>query len=741
MATNTTEPDRIDAPDENREEYRVPFDGAVIRLGRDSASDIRLEGVGISRNHARIYPNREEPLIEDCESSFGITVDEQPAERAVLRDGSLVVIGVFQLRIRIYSDELGISVVRDKTEIESEPAVAHRREPIRIGRAPECDIYLPHPLVSRIHCTIQPEALRTYHVTDHSSTNGTFVNGRRIKRAEAEDGDVVQAGPFRFTLHQGKIVKVDDYNRITLEARRVAVRAGNATIIRNVSLIIPAGEFVAILGPSGSGKTTLAEALTGRTRISKGLVTYNGLPLDRFMAAFQKSIGYVSQDTLLRPELTVAETMREQSRLRLPGDNLRGERENRIEEVLELLEISSLTGRRVKMLSGGEAKRLHLGVELLSSPAILFLDEPLAGLDPGLVSSFMQLFRGLCDRGHTLLLTTHTLEQIELCDRVVFMNAGAMVFHGPLSDMKHTVGASSVAEIYRKVREGAIPEHSTPDRHSKESVDSPGAPSSPPNPGVDIKSRFRPKSLSRSRQLPVLLGRYLKVLIRDVRSLLVVMLQIPIIALLTALVYSRNTDFLPLSFYFSITISGIWVGGVNSIREIAREWALFDREYRAGLSSAAYATSKMLVFGLLGVIQGLLFAGLLSLIYPSFPWELSSALLVSCATLSGTVLGLTVSAFSGSVTRAVSWLPVVFIPQIFLSGILMPFDRMPTQGEALSHLTLSRPIFSMFKKVYLLDHSLWTLTEWKPLFAVFATLCILVFIRLRLLRLLRDQPR
>ncbi len=738
MTSNATTPD---STGQDSKEFRIPLDGEVIRLGRDSASDIRLEGVGISRNHARIYTDRGKPLIEDCESSFGITVDEHPVERAVLRDGSLVVIGVFQLRIRIYDEELGISVVREQADAKSEPAVVHRREPIRIGRAPECEISLSHPQVSRVHCTIQPDALRTYQVTDHNSTNGTFVNGRPIKKSEAEDGDVIQAGPYRFVLNQGKIVKVDDYNRITLEARRVGVRAGSSMIIRNVSLIIPAGEFVAILGPSGSGKTTLAEALTGRARISKGLITYNGLPLDRFMAAFQRSIGYVSQDTLLRPELTVEETMREQSRLRLPGDNLRGERENRIDEVLELLEIASLRKRRVKMLSGGEAKRLHLGIELLSAPAILFLDEPLAGLDPGLVSSFMQLFRGLCDRGHTLLLTTHTMEQIELCDRVVFMNSGSMVFYGPLAEMKHTVGANSVAEIYRRIREGAIPEQTASARRSAPSDDGPSAPAPPSSSNTDTGLRFRPKSLSRIRQIPVLLGRYLKILTRDTRSLFVVMLQIPVIALLTALVYSRKTEFLPLSFYFSITISGIWVGGVNSVREIAREWALFDREYRAGLSSAAYAGSKLLVFGFLGIAQGLFFTALLSLTYPSFPWELNSAILVSSATVSGTVLGLTVSAFSGSVTRAVSWLPVIFMPQIFLSGILMPFDRMPSQGEALSYLTLSRPIFSMFKKVYLLDHSLWTLTEWKPLFAVFAVLCILVFIRLRLLRLQGDQPR
>jgi hypothetical protein len=242
---------------------------------------------------------------------------------------------------------------------------------------------------------------------------------------------------------------------------------------------------------------------------------------------------------------------------------------------------------------------------------------------------------------------------------------------------------------------------------------------------------YRPRAAGFFRQIAILIMRYFKVLVRDYRNIGLVLAQSPLIALLLGLVFDTNADFLPLSFYFCVTISAIWMGGINSIREIAREWEFFEREYRVGLRATAFASSKIAVQCTLAFVQAFLFCIFLRGIFNAFTLDAAMLALTSAACISGALLGLLVSAFSGNVNRAISWLPIMFIPQIFLSGILIPFDRMPAAGRALSHLTLSRPVFSLFKKACLLDLELWTLTEWRALALLDIVLIILMFIRVR----------
>ncbi len=706
--------------------YTFPLDSREITIGRDSTNDIVLHGVGVSRRHALVRCLPHGPQISDCGSSFGLRLDNEPVTDAKLRDGSRITVGVVDLVARITDGTLELERTGEEPDASEGSHRALGDESVRIGRDDGNSVCLTHPLVSRFHCSVSRTSSSAYAIVDYGSTNGTFVNGRPVHKAALSDGDIVQVGPYRFILDEGKLVQADDYSRVRLEAFNVSVRRGPDIVLHNVSLSIPAGEFVAILGPSGAGKTTLAQALTGQVHVDSGDVYYNGFPLRKFNAAFNASVGFVSQHNLLRPELTVWETFWEQAVLRLPRDSLDAERVERIETVCRLLEITHLSKRRIGRLSGGEAKRVHVGIELLSSPTILFLDEPLAGLDPGLVYKFMQLFRGLCDRGHTLLLTTHTLEQIDLCGRLLFVNDGRVVFEGTPAEARQALSVGSLAEMYEKVRNDS--------RLAEESRDSEMAGAQHARAAGMLSEHapiYRPKTAAFFRQLFMLIRRYARVLVRDYRNIALILAQAPLIALLLGLVFSAGSDFLPVSFYFCVTISAIWMGGVNSIREVAREWKLFEREYRVGLSVAAFVTAKIAVLGLLALLQAAMFGVFLRGVFRAFTLDVSMLALVGAACVSGSLLGLCVSSLSGNVNRAISWLPIVFIPQIFLSGILIPFDRMPGAGKVLSHLTLSRPIFSMFKKACLLEHDVWAMGEWQALAMLCVGLIILMLARIR----------
>ncbi len=705
--------------------FSLPLDSHTIVIGRDPACDIELHAVGVSRHHAEIALVPDKPVIRDLGSTFGIRINGRPVNESVLTHESEITLGVVRFIVHITADKLFLTRKIDLTDPENVPQLLDVEE-ITIGRDSSNSVQLTHPLVSRFHCTIKKIGDGQYEITDHGSTNGTFVNGTGIRYTKCGEGDVIQIGPYRFMLADKKFIQADDSQRIKLEAHGITVRRNGKVLLNRITLTIEPGEFVAILGPSGAGKSTLAKALTGQLSVDNGVVYYNGFPLSKYAAAFSSSVGYVSQHNLLRPELTVWETLSEQALLRLPKDSLEAERIERIREVMTMLDITSLSKRRISNLSGGEAKRVHLGIELLASPTIIFLDEPLAGLDPGLIHKFMELFKELCHKGYTLLLTTHTLEQIELCDRLLFLNNGRLVYQGTPEETAGAMHVSSIAEAYEKVRTGEA--YIETNNVKTVTVSESDTIKNLPTPKRLYR---RPQSAGFIRQFFMLVNRYSKMLIRDLANLILIVLQAPLIALLLAIVFHGDSRFLPMTFYFCVTISAIWIGGVNSVREIAVERELYEREYRAGLSAAAYVAAKCSIFSILAILQAILFNISLHFSFSAYEFTTSTFLLISVTAVSGTILGLAISAFSGNVNRAVSLLPVIFIPQIFFSGILIPFDRMPEVGRMVSHLTVSRPTFSMFKKVCLINQSLYDLREWWSLLVLNLSLIILIGIRMR----------
>jgi ABC-type multidrug transport system ATPase subunit len=724
-------PDTYSAP-----AFVYPKTTGKITIGRDSSCNVPLKGIGASRVHAVITTEGSQISIEDCNSTFGTRVDGKPVTKAVLTDGAVITAGVSKFKVQIDNKNISLLPVKEAEQARESPQHRENAPEVTIGRDPANSICLSHPLVSRFHATFRETGRGRFIIEDHGSTNGTFVNGSPVHTGHLDEGDIVQVGPYRFFLDNRALQQAQDFNRIKMEAFNLTVRRRKHTLISDISLSIEPGEFVAILGPSGAGKSTLAHALTGQIPLSDGSIFYNGLPMRKFCSAFNSAIGFVSQQNLLRSELTVLETFTEQSMLRLPRDSMPAEHRERIREVMDMLDLSGLKNRRIADLSGGEAKRVHFGIELLSSPTVIFLDEPLAGLDPGLTHKFMELFRAICDKGHTILLTTHTLEQIELCNRLLFVSRGRLVFSGSPDEMRKKFGTLALSDVYEKAR---IPQPDSPPVARNTGALKKEIKNRMSDTGYAAARLYKPKTVSFLRQLLLLVSRYYKVLVRDSRTLGLMFVQAPLIAVLLAFVFKPDSNFLPLSFYFCISISVIWMGGMNSVREIAREWSLIEREFRIGLSKTAYGISKIVVFCILGILQALTFGICLHFLFTNFSFDASSGVLLCMACAAGSLLGLAISVFSRNVNMAISFLPIIFIPQIFFSGILMPFDEMPAAGTMLSHLTVSRPVFSMFKKMSFFDQSLWRLDDWMGLLLLCIGLIILLFVGISFRKIIRGS--
>ena len=170
-------------------------------------------------------------------------------------------------------------------------------------------------------------------------------------------------------------------------------------ILHDVSLIVKPNEFVVVVGQSGGGKTTLVDAIAGFRPASDGRVFVDGVDVYRNVNFLRDKIGYVPQRDIIHMELTVYQALDFSARLRLPPRYQKVARKARINEVLDELGLDNQRDVRISELSGGQQKRVSIGVELLTRPRLFFLDEPTSGLDPGNETAFMHLMRRLAARG------------------------------------------------------------------------------------------------------------------------------------------------------------------------------------------------------------------------------------------------------------------------------------------------------------------------------------------------------
>ena len=231
---------------------------------------------------------------------------------------------------------------------------------------------------------------------------------------------------------------------------------GGVQVLADVSLTFRPGELVAIVGGSGAGKTTLLEALAGVRPATSGTVRFDGIDLYRNLKAFRGRMGYVPQDDIIHAELPLQRTLHHVARLRMPASTTTAERDAAVRAAMETLDLTVRADVRVGALSGGQRKRASIAVELITQPHVFFLDEPTSGLDPSTSAELLRVLRRLADNAATVVFTTHAVQDLERCDRIVFMAAGGhLAFTGSLTEAFEYFGVDSIEAIYTRLAEEA----------------------------------------------------------------------------------------------------------------------------------------------------------------------------------------------------------------------------------------------------------------------------------------------
>src|SRR6266536_3334782 len=439
------------------EKHAYPLTQQVINIGRDQSNDIVINELVVSGFHAQIVREGNQFVFIHPHPSRGKTLNgllyqgrhiqgDEPFRKPLTR-GDIFRIGDEHGTLVTLTYNDGSGAVQDIVpEVRPIPLGA---PVLTIGRLPENMVVLSHPQVSGRHARLE-QVQGGYRIIDVGSTNHVYVNAQRVTNQVLRPGDEIRIGPYKFTYTGTQLTQQDESHGIRIDALQLQkVGSKHTILINDISIAIPPRTFVALVGGSGTGKSTLMDALNGLRPSQQGTVLYNGQDYYRHLAAFSTQLGYVPQDDIIHRDLTVEHALYYAARLRLPEDFTEKQIKERIDSVLEDVEMKARRNLLVSKLSGGQRKRVSIALELLANPSVFFLDEPTSGLDPGLDRKMMFLLRRLADEGHTIVLVTHATNNINSCDYVCFLcQGGRLAYFGPPEEAKAYFGKTDFAEIY-----------------------------------------------------------------------------------------------------------------------------------------------------------------------------------------------------------------------------------------------------------------------------------------------------
>jgi ABC-type multidrug transport system ATPase subunit len=555
---------------------------------------------------------------------------------------------------------------------------------LRIGRAPDNDIVLEAQSVSRYHAelnyqngNVQPA------ISDLGSTNGTFINGEILHSPTVlERTDWVTIGGYLLRIN-GREVKKQDLSASRLAAFNVSKSYGSKTVLQDVSIALYPREFVGLMGASGCGKSTLMDALNGMRPATSGQVFVNDLDLYTNFDLLRRSIGYVPQRDILHEALTVERTLYFAAKMRLPGGTSERQINETVNDVIQTVGLEEQRHNAFRQLSGGQQKRLSLGIELITKPNFLFLDEPTSPLDPETTENMMLLFRRLADEGRIVVMVTHKFEKFNSMHHIALLTKGGrLAYFGPPQEALQYFNCSEPGEIYRRMHERTPEESNNAFKYSPQfqkyvasrfteigelfnTTFSAGLNSTIDNTGADRKFGFD--------QWLTLTRRFLEIKLKDFRNTLILLAQAPIVALILALITDNTAN--DGRTIFIAAVIAIWLGANNAIREIVSETAVYERERLVNLKIPSYVLSKFAILSGIGLIQCFLFVTILVFFgrFDSTDFMMLT-LILYLTLLAGVSIGLFFSAVVSSMEKAMSILPLILIPQLLLSGFLKPLD-------------------------------------------------------------------
>jgi ABC-type multidrug transport system ATPase subunit/pSer/pThr/pTyr-binding forkhead associated (FHA) protein len=619
--------------------------GTEYHIGRNPGSDFELADARVSWDHAVLYTEGPTWVLEDRGSRNGTYLGTERIGRLEITGPCVVHFGNAQdgqvLRFELQQFEpppstpespwgTGMdSVFLPGVDREPTSRIRLQQRVIKIGRRPDNDVVVTDLGVSKQHAELRLSPTGRYQIIDLGSHNGTFVNGVRVNQpAEITESDIVSIGRATFRLADGVLTEYIDEGKIEFEAHELLVRVNDGgkqkVLLEGITFTLPERSMMAVIGPAGAGKSTLLNALTGKRQADEGRVLYDYRDLYDSYDELKHRIGLVPQQSVTHDQLTAKTALGYAAELRFPSDAGEAERTQRVDEVLGELDMTQHAGTRIDRLSGGQQKRVNIGIELLTKPSLLFLDEPTSPLDPHLKRELFDRMRKMADKaaeqGQSVVVITHDVESklIDQCDRlIVLVPGGKMAYFGPPREGLSYFGKEDWADAFADFAAYPGRDWAGEFRSSAACAKYVTTPMAdrlnqplPQRRPEDEKEQRHQRG--RMPQVFTMARRYARVMSVD-RGYIIFAALLPLIlgglvrlmSGSTGLGGPAHTNVGAETVLLILVMAACLSGTANSIREFIKEREIFERERMAGLSAGAYLGSKVVVLGVISVIQAI----------------------------------------------------------------------------------------------------------------------------------------
>ena len=673
----------------------------VVTIGRSLDATFQIEDASISRIHATLAYDESQKswVFTDSKSANGCFVKG-------VRINSILISG--PIDIHLGDDPLSAVISLDLNHEDTGKKVGGSviaATDVVIGKAADANFIVTDVLASRRHARLI-SLENSLILEDLGSTNGTFLNGKLIRTSPVREGDVITIGNTDLTIREGHLDFLRSQSEKTggLYANNLEFEIkGGRKLLSGIDVRLAPGTLTAVIGPSGAGKSTFLKAIAGVNKPTGGTVTFDGFNVHKNFDVVSSRIGMVPQDDVLHTTLKLDTALNYAARLRLRVDGGKSERTTQVNRVIDRLELESNRDTVINKLSGGQRKRASVALELLTEPSLLILDEPTSGLDPAMDRQVMKTLRELATDDRAVLVVTHSVAQLDLCDDVLVLAPGGMpAYYGPPRGISAYFGTTDWADIFALIKEDPSA------AYQRYLVQNPKAVEEVPEVAV---ANFAGKSVSAPwlSQFVTMCSRQVSLVFADLGYLLFLMLLPVIVGLLILVVPGtaglgaalNGSPAEPSQLLAMLVIGSAFMGASVSIRDLVGERPIYLRERAVGLSISAYLGSKLLVFGLFSwFMAGILTyvtllakpAPIQAVYFDSPALELFFALgLTAMASL---VTGLLLSALVKSSEQVMPLFVVFIMAQLVLNGGLL---QIPAGSliDSLSVLVIARWGFAM----------------------------------------------
>ena len=444
---------------------------------------------------------------------------------------------------------------------------------------------------------------------------------------------------------------------------QLTVVRGGTTALKGVSFALEPGTLTGLLGPSGAGKTTLMRAIVGVQIITAGTVTVLGRPAG--VAALRDRVGYVTQDPSVYPDLSVRQNLRYFAKvLGAPSSD--------IDRVIEEVQLQPQAEQVVSTLSGGERSRVSLATALLGNPELLVLDEPTVGLDPVLRRELWDLFGRLAERGVTLLVSSHVMDEATRCHRLLLLRQAELLADGTLAQLQALTGQADPEQVFLHLIDNGVQ----------------GPPGGPSEGSAGWRrSRVRGEDAMNLHLTLATAQRVLAQIRHDHRTMALLVAVPSLLMTLLWWIYEGGRIFdqigAPLLGIFPLVIMFL-ITSVTTLRE--RTSGTLERLMTMPIGRADFVVGYALALGFAALIQTSLVATyaivVLDLQVAGPEWMLVGVSVLSA--ILGVTMGLASSSLARTEFQAVQFMPALIFPQFLLCGLLVPRELMPPAAEFIS---------------------------------------------------------